>query len=497
MRIATAFRRTKQSKRGMIGHAERDDAGRSRSAAGQSAQSEEPRGQEKRFFLIRVFCDALLVISGLRFRIQKSQLTRSALENFAGSSRCIRCGNIPFEICRSPAAQSTIMANTRSSNPNQAESGSAKSKKTAPINHVILKRIGDLKKLVADLSDAKDGSVTAALDVGTEIQKQSSEIEALRNELQNFQSGILSSFCDALDERLTQPSVELGRLAREERIHTAEESAKPALLTESPASEASPAVTQSPKKNTSAEKAAGDDGESSPGLKADTWEAIRSAFLNEHEVETVPGSGDATQFDLSQIQSGALAGDNSTGDGSASAQLDIDQRSGLSAVSSLMHLDNVEDSEDDLDFKHSDIIADLDSLDESTLRSVIDKQEQLILGLIRRLRTRYNNRPTMTGEQLATVQDLAGEELSAEIRQTLTVLHSQQRQGELELSLERAKLSRRRTELDQLEARIEGRARTLGVTINENGSLEDATAVDRGTGSKSRRWLGAMGFGDS
>lgn len=359
----------------------------------------------------------------------------------------------------------------------------------APINHVILKRIGDLKSLVSDLAVSNEDKAIAGLDLGCEIQKQASEIEALKNELQKFQSGLLSSFCDALDERLIQPAPIPAAETKE--TQDVSDSTPSIIPPSSPASTlaknfspiglAADAFGNSKNDKPAGEKNDRSADDPAAGLKEETWESIRSAFLNEHEVPEVP---DASSADFTDEVVGidlveAEISGNTNHDGPRA------------------HLDNVEDTEDDLDFKHSDIIADLDSLDETTLRSVVKKQEQLILGLIRRLRTRYNNRPTMTIEQLESVQNLADESLALEIQQTLAILHSQQRQGELELSLERAKLSRRRTELEQLEARIDGRARTLGVTINDEGSLEDVPVADRGTGTKSRRWLGAMGFGNS
>lgn len=387
------------------------------------------------------------------------------------------------------------MSKSKNSNPDQPAVTAAKGKKTAPINHVILKRIGDLKTLVADLVVSNDDKAMAGLDLGNEIQKQASEIEALKSELQKFQSGLLGSFCDALDKRLIQSAPVADSAACENQNVEPETSSDsqtsaPSTLPKNFSPIGLPADAflknndaASEKKDQSAEDRLAE--ERSPGLKEETWESIRSAFLIEHEVPTEGEPSSAVSadavvgIDLAKEESDNAISETTNNDGSRT------------------HTDNIEDTEDDLDFKHSDIIADLDSLDEDTLRSVVKKQEQLILGLIRRLRTRYNNRPTMTVEQLESVQDLADDTLATEIRETLAVLHSQQRQGELELSLERAKLSRRRTELEQLEARIDGRARTLGVTINDEGALEDAPVADRGTGTKSRRWLGAMGFGNS
>ncbi|MEP3480551.1 MAG: hypothetical protein ABJZ55_14975 [Fuerstiella sp.] len=356
------------------------------------------------------------------------------------------------------------MPKPKTSPSGQQATDSAKGKKTAPINHVILKRIGDLKTLLSDLVDSNEDKAIADLDLGQEIHKHTSEIEALRNEMHQFQTGMLSSFCDALDQRLKQSSVVS---VDSETSHSLELSAPTAgpNVTESNATEAHSDSEEVP----------------TEGLQENSWESIRSAFLVEHEITPESEAASTTE--------------SSTSDNAEPLTADDALKSFEGSLPTVF--DNVEDSEADLDFKHSDIIADLDSLDETTLKSVVTRQEQLILGLIRRLRTKHGNRPTMTSEQLESVQQLADEPLAEEIRKTLAVLHNQQRQGELELSLERAKLSRRRTELEQLEARIEGRARTLGVTITDDGDLTEVAMAERGTGTKSRRWLGAMGFGNS
>lgn len=364
------------------------------------------------------------------------------------------------------------MPKSKTTNQNQPTADSTKNKKSVPVNHVILKRIGDLKTLVDDLSGSNQDKALANLDLSDEIQKQSSEIEKLRDELSRFQSGLLGSFCDALDERLLRAS-ESGQ-----------------RFTENDQSRSSVAQTDAVVGEQREE------GESAKRTLADqdtgSWESIRSAMLVEHESPEKAGDS------LTSRPTNCVSHESQSSEAGAECESIRQSQGELSAVKSedlVTHTDNVEDVEIDFDFIHSDIIADLDSLDETALKSVVEKQEQLISVLIRRLRTRHNNRPTMTSEQLESVQSLASDELSEEIHRTLAVLHSQQRQGELELSLERAKLSRRRTELEELEARIGGRARTLGLTIDQDGNLKDAANTGQAAGSKSRRWLGALGFG--
>ena len=401
--------------------------------------------------------------------IHNSQFTHSAPSTATSSLRCFRCDD-PTQIFDDlPHLSHIIMSKPKTSPSGQQATDSAKGKKTAPINHVILKRIGDLKALVSDLVDSNEDKAIADLDLGQEIHKHASEIEALRNEMHQFQSGILSSFCDALDQRLQQSSVVSTVTAIQQKTALSVPAVEPKVV----------------ESNSSSEE------ELTEGLEETSWESIRSAFLVEHEITPDADGASTTDNSIEAVQP-------ADADFSAGTLEDRALEDSLQTTEDSAAFDKTtEDCDADLDFKHSDIIADLDSLDESMLKSLVTKQEQFISELICRLRAKHDSRPTMTAEQLESVQQFADEPLAEEIRNTLAVLNDQQRQGELELSLERAKLSRRHTELDQLEARIAGRARTLGVTITDNGDLAEAAVTERGTGTKSRRWLGAMGFGNT
>ena len=87
------------------------------------------------------------------------------------------------------------------------------------------------------------------------------------------------------------------------------------------------------------------------------------------------------------------------------------------------------------------------------------------------------------------------EEFSSRVNHTLQRMDEQIRLGELELSLERARISRQASQLESLKHHIERNARQLGWTINPDGSIAAETgSTPKGTGS--RRWLGKLGFGD-
>lgn len=339
-------------------------------------------------------------------------------------------------------------------------------KKSVPINHVILKRVTDLKTMVGDLAEHQNAESETDRQLTSEVYRQTAEITAIREQLQQFQETVLTELCDALDQRLA------GQPACAEPIAAT-------IRTETPQPEVPPSTFPDREPlQTDRSKAEGTD-EENTGLGENTWASIRSAFLEGHSIDQADDPASAHRVaSTEECSSGKSA--------PAEAVEDENQES-----------DPVDADDDLLEIQDYEVVADLASLDEGQLRVTVENQERVISVLLRKLQVRQNRRPTMTQEQLAAVQELAEEELATEIRDTLSILRDLQRQGELELSLERARLSRRRTDLDQLAERIEGRARTLGVTINEDGTIDDVKAADRGTGSKSRRWLGAMGFGNS
>ena len=67
--------------------------------------------------------------------------------------------------------------------------------------------------------------------------------------------------------------------------------------------------------------------------------------------------------------------------------------------------------------------------------------------------------------------------------------------GELELSLERARIARQVNQLEHSRMLIERNARQLGLLLNPDGSLTNPGVQSGRTKSGSRRWLGKLGFG--
>ena len=86
------------------------------------------------------------------------------------------------------------------------------------------------------------------------------------------------------------------------------------------------------------------------------------------------------------------------------------------------------------------------------------------------------------------------QELAAQVLQTLEQLNELARVGELELSLERARLARQINQLDHSRQLIKHNARQIGLTLEEDGTVSNPQKLTlRNTGS--RRWLSKLGFG--
>ena len=129
------------------------------------------------------------------------------------------------------------------------------------------------------------------------------------------------------------------------------------------------------------------------------------------------------------------------------------------------------------------------------LRAVFYERESFISTLIGRLRhVHQKGNVRLPAEELRNMADRLPEELSAEVIQTLAQLDELSRIGELELSLERARLARQVNQLDNSRRLIEHNARQLGLQLADDGTLLNPQKLTlRSNGS--RRWLSKLGFG--
>lgn len=130
------------------------------------------------------------------------------------------------------------------------------------------------------------------------------------------------------------------------------------------------------------------------------------------------------------------------------------------------------------------------------LRETLFSREKLLCKVIGQLR-RHSQHPTvtLTTEQLRTLASDLPAELAGRVDQTLQQLDEQLRLGELELSLERARVGRQAAQNEITRHQLERGARQLGWTLNPDGTLTTNGTVTTRT-SQPRRWLGKLGFGD-
>ena len=139
--------------------------------------------------------------------------------------------------------------------------------------------------------------------------------------------------------------------------------------------------------------------------------------------------------------------------------------------------------------------VDLDALSDVELREVFLEREEFISTLISRLRQSHQQSSGhLPAEQLKEMGEFLPEDLAAHVRQTLQQLDELARIGELELSLERARLSRQVSKLEQSRLLLEHHARQLGLTLTGDGTVSNPQRPAN-RGSSSRRWLSKLGFG--
>ncbi|MCR9201031.1 MAG: hypothetical protein NXI04_20520 [Planctomycetaceae bacterium] len=155
--------------------------------------------------------------------------------------------------------------------------------------------------------------------------------------------------------------------------------------------------------------------------------------------------------------------------------------------------------EDDLPYDvQYDLVphAEILQMDAEQLRKLLLDQERVISRLVQSARAEKKATISLTPEDLRANADDMPEELANQVRATLKTLDEQARLGELELSLERARISRQLSHLEDTRQILESNARALGLEIGPEGRIVGDLKSVRNGGTKNRRWLGALGFGD-
>lgn len=212
--------------------------------------------------------------------------------------------------------------------------------------------------------------------------------------------------------------------------------------------------------------------------RAQTWEEIRREFLN--------GSGDAGSSTTERVASALASSEASTGTSSPSPR---------EAVAPKQAPRNTPPEEPELALEIPEFL-DTKNMTEAELRDTLHSREKLLSMMIGRLR-RHNQHhgEYLTTEQLRELSVDSPPELAARINHALQRLDEQIRLGELELSLERARVARQAAQLDRSRQQIERSAVQLGWTLNEDGTLSQNTSA-AGKSNPPRRWLGKLGFSE-
>ena len=141
-------------------------------------------------------------------------------------------------------------------------------------------------------------------------------------------------------------------------------------------------------------------------------------------------------------------------------------------------------------------LLDIAGLSDAELRPVLVDRECLMSTLVQRLLRNVRSEQTLSPEQLKDIKDGLPEELEDRVERSLRTLNQQERLGQLDLCLERARISRQLSTLEATREKLEANARGLGMTISEDGLLEGGLDASQKRGSKGRRWLTVMGFGN-
>ncbi len=330
----------------------------------------------------------------------------------------------------SPKASST--ANGKSANDSgRKRNRSANRKQSASATNTILERLGQLDSRITDLAENKGEGIT--LKVSETLDSQAQAIVQVADALRSLECSLVTAVTDAIDHKLAEGS-SVGNIEPiEAAVESSEETFEPTEPVAAPLSEKS-------------------------------WDDIRNACLESHGENVSDASGEEETSKRTELE---------TFEEDAS---------------------HVNEPESELEIPEFTSIGEPESLNAEELRTAVINQERTISMLVKRLQKRSRAAQRISQDQLADLSENSPEELQAAIGETLQLLRNQSRYGELELSLERARVSRQASQLEVASDRLHARARTMGLEIDENGEIsQNASTKERG--SKGRNWLGAMGFG--
>jgi hypothetical protein len=140
--------------------------------------------------------------------------------------------------------------------------------------------------------------------------------------------------------------------------------------------------------------------------------------------------------------------------------------------------------------------VDPELISDTELRDAFREREIFIATLIARIRRQHEMATgQLSPDQLRTLVEDLPEELATQVKHTLKQMDDLARMGELELSMERARIARQVNQLEHSRLIIQRNAQQMGWELNPDGTVSPPAKQHGRTNSSSRRWLGKLGFG--
>ncbi|APZ91973.1 hypothetical protein Fuma_01574 [Fuerstiella marisgermanici] len=216
--------------------------------------------------------------------------------------------------------------------------------------------------------------------------------------------------------------------------------------------------------------------EAAPAEVADAWSQIRQAFLTE---EAEPSS----------------TAESTSSDGAEADANEGDEPPPQPAVSSPTAEAAVTVEKCEIPAEQIPRPVDCAKLSNEQLIAAVHERDEFATLLMHRLQARLLRAQPLTSDQLAEMAETLPDDLQTRVISTLKLMDTQARLGELELSLERAQLARKKSALQTAHEKLAASARVIGLTLNDDGNVVGEVNV-AAKGTRGRQWLGAMGFGN-
>ena len=320
----------------------------------------------------------------------------------------------------------------------------------------ILKQIGELTAQVAVLTEQKHAPSAPQSEAAGLEQLLETLLHSCRSDIDEKSDSLMLRMGAALDKHQDAIAAIADSIQPPQQTSSAD--VQPAVVkSDSPRRSDMAQCRNNPEKTSSPEKTKADASDSS-------WDQIRNAFMLENSQTEEATQTESTATAISPPEPADWGEPNGP--------------------------------EDDFVFRNDYTPADTSEMNEEQLRSALLDQERVISILVGQLQRKFRSRQTLNAVQLRELKSSLPDETAVRIDQSLKALDQQVRLGELELSLERARVSRQLSHLEETRCKLESNAKTLGFTIGADGRIEGRVDAAVQGGTKGRRWLGVLGFGN-